>query len=84
MSNFKSSIRREKMVHKDTRWDRIRKRNSIESTNALKTDAVKRLIEKDFIGKQNQRLLNGEGAGLSLNPSIIMDIRHEMVSSSRI
>ncbi|XP_030383502.1 calponin homology domain-containing protein DDB_G0272472 [Scaptodrosophila lebanonensis] len=76
MSLWKS---REKS-YKDTRWDRIRKRHQNTNTLALKTDAVRRLIETDYIGKHNERLLiEGEPEpSKKLNPSVIMDIRHEM------
>ena len=82
MSHFKaSSIRKEKMAQKDTRWDRIRKRNVMDVANtSLKSDAVRRLIETDFIGRHNQRMLLGDKEGFQLSPSVVMDIRHEMVS----
>ncbi|XP_030554781.1 trichohyalin [Drosophila novamexicana] len=71
--------RREKL-NKPTRWDRIRKRHLNANPLGLKTDAVRRFIEVDYIGKrQSQLLIHGEPQR-QLNPSVIMDMRHEMFS----
>lgn len=80
-------IRREKTNNghqKDTRWDRIRKKHSGSCVLALKSDAVRRFIEMDFIGKQQERLLNGEiDPKANLNPQLVMDLRHEMVRTTK-
>lgn len=82
-----SHIRREKpsTFAKETRWDRIRKRhhtNAIAQT--LKTEAVKRFIEMDFIGKHQNRILNGIADDRALDPILVMNIRHEMVGKMNI
>ncbi|XP_022220908.2 LOW QUALITY PROTEIN: trichohyalin [Drosophila obscura] len=70
--------RREKSKSKDTRWDRIRKRHLNAHPLGLKTDAVRRFIEVDYVGQRQEKLLiEGEHAK-QLNPSVIMDMRHEM------
>ncbi|KAH8262898.1 hypothetical protein KR044_001764 [Drosophila immigrans] len=69
--------RREKS-NKLTRWDRIRKRQLNANPLAVKTDAVRRFIEVDYVDKrQSKRLIEGEPQK-QLNPSVIMDMRHEM------
>ncbi|KAH8419387.1 hypothetical protein KR222_010295 [Zaprionus bogoriensis] len=71
--------RREKS-NKLTRWDRIRKRQVNPNPLGLKTDAVRRFIEVDYVDKrQSQLLIDGEPTR-QLNPSVIMDMRHEMFS----
>ncbi|EDW75889.1 uncharacterized protein Dwil_GK14957, isoform A [Drosophila willistoni] len=74
MSNQK---RREK-CNKDTRWDRIRKRYLNVNPLALKTDAVRRFIELDCVGKHEERRLIEGDRPKHLNPSVIMDMRHRM------
>lgn len=67
--------------NKDTRWDRIRKRHCNNTATALKSEAVKRFIEIDYIGKHQQNILNGDiGMENKLDPVLVMDLRHEMVS----
>ncbi|XP_034473836.1 calponin homology domain-containing protein DDB_G0272472 [Drosophila innubila] len=69
--------RREK-ANKPTRWDRIRKRQLNANPLSFKTDAVRRFIEVDYVDKrQSQLLIDGEPKK-QLNPSVIMDMRHEM------
>ncbi|XP_037957415.1 uncharacterized protein LOC119687232 [Teleopsis dalmanni] len=72
--------RHEKMVlSKDSRWDRIRKRYSSSSTVPLNSDAIRRFIDKDFIGKHNESILKGEiGQRSRLDPLLVMDIRHKV------
>ncbi|XP_001356828.3 uncharacterized abhydrolase domain-containing protein DDB_G0269086 [Drosophila pseudoobscura] len=70
--------RREKSMSKDTRWDRIRKRHLNANSLGLKTDAVRRFIEVDYVGKRHEKLLIEGEQGKQLNPSVIMDMRHEM------
>ncbi|EDW04581.1 GH24999 [Drosophila grimshawi] len=73
------SKRREKS-NKQTRWDRIRKRYLNANPLGLKTDAVRRFIELDYIGqRQSQMLIDGEQSN-KLNPSVVMDMRHQMFS----
>uniref|UniRef100_A0A1B0FR82 Sfi1 spindle body domain-containing protein n=2 Tax=Glossina morsitans morsitans TaxID=37546 RepID=A0A1B0FR82_GLOMM len=77
-----SHVRREKpsTFAKETRWDRIRKRHHTNAiVQTLKTEAVKRFIEMDFIGKHQNRILNGIADDRSLDPILVMNIRHEMV-----
>ncbi|ALC38607.1 CG17258 [Drosophila busckii] len=71
------SKRREKS-NKPTRWDRIRKRQLNVNPLALKTEAVRRFIEVDYVDAQQTRLLIDGEASKQLNPSVIMDIRHEL------
>ncbi|KAH8378496.1 hypothetical protein KR093_011682 [Drosophila rubida] len=69
--------RREKSS-KLTRWDRIRKRQLNANPLSVKTDAVRRFIELDYVDKrQSKRLIDGEPQQ-QLNPSVVMDMRHEM------
>ncbi|XP_043662994.1 trichohyalin isoform X1 [Drosophila teissieri] len=69
--------RREK-PSKESRWDRIRKRHLQSNPLGLKTDAVRRLIEADYVGRRQERLLIEGEDPKQLNPSVIMDMRHKM------
>ncbi|KAL7741833.1 hypothetical protein ACLKA6_012056 [Drosophila palustris] len=69
--------RREK-ANKLTRWDRIRKRQLNANPLSSKTDAVRRFIELDYVGKRQSQLLIDGQPTKQLNPSVIMDMRHEM------
>ena len=63
---------------KDTRWDRIRKRHT--SSLDVKTETVQRFIEMDFVDKKQIKLMNGDlNVNDTLNPTLVMDLRHEMV-----
>uniref|UniRef100_A0A1A9ZZP6 Sfi1 spindle body domain-containing protein n=1 Tax=Glossina pallidipes TaxID=7398 RepID=A0A1A9ZZP6_GLOPL len=76
-----SHVRREKpsTFAKETRWDRIRKRHHTNAiVQTLKTEAVKRFIEMDFIGKHQNRIMNGIAEDRALDPILVMNIRHEM------
>uniref|UniRef100_A0A1A9UZT4 Sfi1 spindle body domain-containing protein n=1 Tax=Glossina austeni TaxID=7395 RepID=A0A1A9UZT4_GLOAU len=76
-----SHVRREKpsTFAKETRWDRIRKRHHTNAiVQTLKTEAVKRFIEMDFIGKHQNRIMNGIADDRALDPILVMNIRHEM------
>jgi len=46
----------------------------------LKTEAVRRLIEADYVGRRQERLLIEGEETKQLNPSVIMDMRHKMVN----
>lgn len=73
-----SHQKRRDKANKPTRWDRIRKRHLNANPLAFKTDAVRRFIEVDYVDKrQSQLLIDGEPKK-QLNPSVIMDMRHEM------
>lgn len=76
-----SLAKRREKPNKDTRWDRIRKRYFQANTSGLKTDAVRRFIEVDYVGKRQQRQLIEGDDPKQLNPSVIMDMRHKMVRS---
>ncbi|KAH8298189.1 hypothetical protein KR018_010574 [Drosophila ironensis] len=69
--------RREKLI-KYTRWDRIRKRYLQTNPVGLKTDAVRRFIEVDYVDQKQQRLLVEGDKPKQLNPSVVMDMRHKM------
>ncbi|KAL9893597.1 uncharacterized protein ACN2A1_008641 [Glossina fuscipes fuscipes] len=76
-----SHVRREKpsTFVKETRWDRIRKRHHTNAiVQTLKTEAVKRFIEMDFIGKHQNKIMNGIAEDRPLDPILVMNIRHEM------
>ncbi|KAH8241568.1 hypothetical protein KR026_012559 [Drosophila bipectinata] len=73
-----SLCKRREKPNKDTRWDRIRKRYFQANTTGLKSDAVRRFIEVDYVGKQQQRQLIEGDDPKQLNPSVIMDMRHKM------
>ncbi|XP_017075583.2 calponin homology domain-containing protein DDB_G0272472 isoform X2 [Drosophila eugracilis] len=70
--------RREKPI-KESRWDRIRKRHQQVNALGLKTDAVRRLIGADYIGRRQEKLLIEGEDTKQLNPSVIMDMRHKMI-----
>lgn len=75
-SNFKKIIKSSK--NKETRWDRIRKKH-MNSVNVT-TENVKKFFGMNFINEHQLRILNGESKRrFYLNPSIVMNIRHEMV-----
>ncbi|XP_073817031.1 uncharacterized protein [Musca autumnalis] len=74
-------IKRNKLTshNKDTRWDRIRKRHGSGNSANLKTETVKRFIEIDYVGKNQQNLMNGAiKLENKLDPVLVMDLRHEM------
>ncbi|XP_061391261.1 calponin homology domain-containing protein DDB_G0272472 [Musca vetustissima] len=74
-------IKRNKLTsnNKDTRWDRIRKRHGSANSANLKTETVKRFIEIDYVGKNQQNLMNGATRPENkLDPVLVMDLRHEM------
>lgn len=70
-------------VGKETRWDRIRKRHCSHPSNSnSKSELIKRLIEKDFIGQKRQNNMLNENLTFNLlNPALVMDIRHQMVNN---
>lgn len=69
-------------MNKPTRWDRIRKRQLNANGLGLKTEAVRRFIELDYVDQRQAKLLVDGQPQNQLNPSVIMDMRHEMVSLS--
>ncbi|EDW11354.1 trichohyalin [Drosophila mojavensis] len=69
--------RREKL-NKPTRWDRIRKRQLNANSLGLKTEAVRRFIEVDYVDRKQAQLLIDGQPQKQLNPSVVMDMRHEM------
>uniref|UniRef100_A0A1A9W6L5 Sfi1 spindle body domain-containing protein n=1 Tax=Glossina brevipalpis TaxID=37001 RepID=A0A1A9W6L5_9MUSC len=79
-----SHVRREKQTaltkeSRETRWDRIRKRHHTNAVvQTLKTGAIKRFIEMDFIGKHQNRIMNGFAADQALDPILVMNLRHEI------
>ncbi|KNC33839.1 hypothetical protein FF38_08988 [Lucilia cuprina] len=65
--------------NKDTRWDRIRKRHCSNISTNLKSDAVKKFIEIDYIGRHQQNIMKGDNSSQSnLDPVLVMNLRHEM------
>ncbi|XP_058824607.1 calponin homology domain-containing protein DDB_G0272472 [Topomyia yanbarensis] len=64
---------------KENRWDRIRRKHLNNITVTSKT--VKRFFNMDFIDENQMRILNGDGdlQKTTLNPVLVMDIRHEMI-----
>lgn len=75
-----SQLKRREKSSKLTRWDRIRKRQVNPNPLGLKTDAVRRFIEVDYVDKRQSQLLIDGDQPKQLNPSVIMDMRHELVS----
>ncbi|XP_017047344.1 calponin homology domain-containing protein DDB_G0272472 [Drosophila ficusphila] len=73
-----SHVKRREKPTKESRWDRIRKRHQQANPLGLKTDAVRRFIEADYVGKRQERLLIEGDEPKHLNPSVIMDMRHKM------
>lgn len=78
---------RNKMVKKMRKWDKITKKyNNYNNGNGFngiqKSDAIKKLIEKNFIGINELKNLSGEYDNVCvLNPAVVMDMRHSMVCS---
>ncbi|XP_058453243.1 uncharacterized protein LOC131431502 [Malaya genurostris] len=64
---------------KENRWDRIRRKHLNNITVTSKT--VKRFFNMDLIDESQMRILNGDCSAqkTSLNPVLVMDIRHEMI-----
>lgn len=76
-NNLKKFMKSNK--NKETRWDRIRKKH-INSVNVT-TENVKKFFGMNFINDHQLRVLNGESKRrFYLNPALVMNIRHEMVS----
>ncbi|XP_062120761.1 trichohyalin [Drosophila sulfurigaster albostrigata] len=74
-----SQQKRREKSNKLTRWDRIRKRQlNSNPLSVIKTDAVRRFIELDYVDKRQSKLLIEGEPQKHLNPSVIMDMRHEM------
>ncbi|XP_016954917.1 uncharacterized abhydrolase domain-containing protein DDB_G0269086 [Drosophila biarmipes] len=73
-----SHLKHREKPNKETRWDRIRKRHHQVNPLGLKTDAVRRLIEADYVGRRQERILIEGEDTKQLNPSVIMDMRHKM------
>lgn len=64
---------------KETRWERISKKqlNSVQVT----TENVKKFFGMEFINEHQLRSLNGEPIRqYAINPMLVMDLRHEVVS----
>lgn len=70
-----------KSKNKDTKWERIRKKH-VHNIH-VKTETIKKFIQMDFVDQNQRKLLNGECENkISLNPAIVMELRHEMVKKS--
>lgn len=68
---------------KETRWDRISKKH-INSVQQATTDDVQKLFGMEFINDSQLRCMNGDPIKrLQINPMILMDLRHDVVSPSR-
>lgn len=73
------AINSKKSKHKETRWNRIRKKhlNSLTVT----TSTVKKFINMNFVHENDiQMMSNPEGIRRQLlNPVVVMNLRHEMI-----
>lgn len=66
---------------KETRWERISKKQL--SSVQVTTENVKRFFGMEFINDHQLRALNGEPMRkFAINPMLVMDLRHEVVSRS--
>lgn len=66
---------------KETRWERISKKQL--SSVQVTTENVKKFFGMEFINKNQLRTLNGEpNQQYAINPMLVMDLRHEVVSRS--
>lgn len=68
-----------KSKHKETRWNRIRKKHLNNLT--VTTSTVKKFINMNFVGENEIKTmasLDGEKKNI-LNPIVVMNLRHEMV-----
>ncbi|XP_001869875.2 uncharacterized protein LOC6053860 [Culex quinquefasciatus] len=75
---LESLIARHGKPVKENRWDRIRRKHLNNITVTSKT--VKRFFNMDFVDEGQLRMLNGAGEQKqTLNPVLVMDIRHEMI-----
>lgn len=66
---------------KANKWDKIKKKYS--SNINLSSDTVKKFLELNFVSEKADKILKGGEQVCSmeaLNPAVIMDLRHEMVS----
>lgn len=65
---------------KANKWDKIKKKYS--SNINLSNDTVKKFLELNFVSEKTEKILKGgESHSMeALNPAVIMDLRHEMVS----
>lgn len=67
----------DKIVLKDSRWDKIAKRH-FQIPQNTRTEAVKRIDGIDFIGERNFKALNGDVPD-EVDPALLIKLRHEMV-----
>lgn len=67
---------------KSNKWDRIKRKYS--SNVNLNSETVKKFLQTEFISDQSMKLMKGDSKSLdslnALNPAIVMDLRHELVS----
>lgn len=78
-NNQMDAINSKKSKHKETRWNRIRKKhlNSLTVT----TSTVKKFINMNFVHENDIRMMsNPDGLRRQLlNPVVVMNLRHEMI-----
>lgn len=66
---------------KETRWERISKKQL--SSVQVTTEHVKKFFGMEFINEHQLRTMNGEPMRqYAINPMLVMDLRHEVVSVS--
>lgn len=81
---MENSLRRnnkKNYLNKDTRWDRIRKKhiNSV----CITSESVKKIFGMNFINENQMKYLNGDRTKYrQLDPTLVMNMRHEIVSYS--
>lgn len=82
MKIMEESAKNEKIQDesKETRWERISKKHL--SSVQVTTEKVKKFFEMEYINEHQLRTLNGEPLRqYAMNPLLVMDLRHEVVSS---
>lgn len=68
-----------KYRHRETRWNRIRKKHLNNLT--VTTSTVKKFINMNFIGENDIKIMADDEVAKKnlLNPVVVMNLRHEMV-----
>lgn len=78
-TNQMDIINSKKSKHKETRWNRIRKKHLNNLT--VTTNTVKKFINMNFVHENDIRMMsNPDGLRRQLlNPVVVMNLRHEMI-----
>lgn len=61
---------------KETRWERIRKKHT---KVTVTTDAVKKFFNLNYVNNNQMKIMNGECVPQTLDPALVMQMRHNDV-----